>query len=84
MLIFIFISVLYHYNCSNLTRTILSYLDYSDFYMPVYYFIFLCLFFMIKVQYRYSVTNPRLYLLVSPRIDISQGLLYLICFNFPP
>ena len=42
MLIFIFISVLYHYNCSNLTRTILSYLDYSDFYMPVYYFIFLC------------------------------------------
>ena len=66
MLIFIFISVLYHYNCSNLTRTILSYLDYSDFYMPVYYFIFLCLFFMIKVQYTYSVTIPRLYFISKP------------------
>lgn len=66
MLIFIFISVLYHYNCSNLTRTILSYLDYSDFYMPVYYFIFLCLIFIIKVQYRYSVTIPQLYFVSKP------------------
>lgn len=66
MLIFIFISVLYRNNCSNLTRTILSLLDYSGFYMPVYYFIILCLIFMIKVQYSYSVTIPQLYFVRKP------------------
>ena len=66
MLIFIFISVLFHYNCSNLTRTILSYLDYSGFYMPVYYFIFFFFFFMIKVQYTYLVAIARFYFVFKP------------------